>query len=121
MHTGPVPDDDPRPSARDLVRKRRGDYRAPETGRHHHIGAAPERTPVHTEGSVQYAGATRVQLADRTRAQLQAQRERLATGMTAAAQELDFELAASLRDDLAAVDAELATRGVGVSPPAAGA
>jgi hypothetical protein len=38
--------DQQRPTARDLVRRRSGTYRRPETGRHHHIGAAPELQPL---------------------------------------------------------------------------
>lgn len=99
-------------SARDLVRKRRGIYKAPETGRHHHIGAAPERQPqLGDEGAAQYVETAAVQLAERTVAQLQAQRERVRTAMAAAAGELDYERAAQLRDALAAVDAELERRG----------
>ena len=101
---------DEKPSARDLVRRRRGDYTAPETGRHHHIGAAPERQPQLGDDGAQYVETAAVQLAERTVAQLQAQRERLRTAMATAAQELDFERAAQLRDALAAVDAELARR-----------
>ena len=99
-----------RPSARDLVRKRRGDYRAPETGRHHHIGAAPERQPLLGEDGAEYVETAAVQLAERTVAQLTAQRERIAAQMASAAEALDFERAARLRDALAAVDAELARR-----------
>ncbi len=102
---------DERPSARDLVRKRRGDYRAPETGRHHHIGAAPERQPLLDEDGATYVEAAPVQLAQRTAVQLGQQRDRLRTAMAAAAEALDFERAAALRDDLAAVEAELARRG----------
>ncbi len=112
----PPEDQDPgsssRPSARDLVRKRRGDYRAPETGRHHHLGGAPERMPLHddeTDG-VRYTETTAVQLASRTVPQLQAQRAQLAEQMAQASAALDFERAATVRDDLARVDAELARR-----------
>ena len=98
-------------SARDLVRKRRGTYKASETGRHHHIGAAPERQPMlGDDGESQYVETAPVQLAQRTVAQLEAQRERTRTAMAAAAQALDFEQAARLRDALAAVEAELDRR-----------
>ena len=101
----------PRPSARDLVRRRSRSYRSPETGRHHHIGAAPERQPVLADdGSSSYVGTSPVQLAERTVAQLQAQRRRLQHDMAAAAADLRFEQAAALRDDLDRVDAELARR-----------
>ena len=104
-------DDEPRPAARDLVRKRSRTYRAPETGRHHHIGAAPELQPLLGDEGAQYVGASSVQLASRTLTQLQEQRTRLAARMAEAAAALEFELAGSLRDDLAAVDAEIARRG----------
>lgn len=98
-------------TARDLVRKRRGTYRAPETGRHHHIGAAPEKQPLLGEdGGAEYVETAAVQLAQRTVAQLRAQRDREDARMTAAAGALDFELAARLRDAVAAIDAELARR-----------
>ena len=102
--------DEQRPSARDLVRKRRGDYRAPETGRHHHLGGAPERMPLHDEDGARYTETTAVQLASRTVPQLQAQRAGLAALMAEASAALDFERAAAVRDDLARVDAELARR-----------
>lgn len=108
-------EDEPKPTARDLVRKRSRSYRRDETGRHHHIGAAPELQPVlGDEGAldvgVQYVGTSPVQLASRTVAQLEEQRQRLARQMASAAESLQFERAAALRDDLAAVDAELARR-----------
>lgn len=115
---GGPPADPPGPeraSARELVRRRRGAYRAPDTGRHHHIGAAPDRQPLLGPGDVadgvpRYVEAAAVQLAQRTMAQLALQRDRLAERMATAAVELDFEQAARLRDDLAAVDAELFRR-----------
>ena len=99
-----------RPSARDLVRKRRGDYRAADTGRHHHLGGAPARMPLHDEDGARYTETTAVQLASRTVPQLHAQREGLAALMAEASAALDFERAAAVRDDLARVDAELARR-----------
>jgi hypothetical protein len=108
---GPAAADEPAPSARDLVRRRRGRYRAPETGRHHHIGAAPDLQPVLGEDGPAYVGTSPVQLASRTVAQLQAQHDRLVAQMTAAAESLRFERAAALRDDVAAVTAELTRRG----------
>ena len=100
-----------RPSARDLVRRRSRTYRAPETGRHHHIGAAPERQPVlGQDGSASYVGTSAVQLAGRTPAQLEQQRARLQQEMADAAADLRFEEAAALRDDLDRVEAELARR-----------
>ena len=102
--------DDQKGRARDLVRKRSRTYRAPETGRHHHIGAAPERQPVLGEEGPSYVGTSAVQLAARTVAQLRAARTRLEHEMAAAAEQLRYEEAAALRDDLARVDAELARR-----------
>jgi excinuclease UvrABC helicase subunit UvrB len=104
-----TPEDAPPPSARDLVR-RRTRYRAPDTGRRHHIGAAPEAVPVHTEDGVARTRVTSWQLADRTPVQLRAQRAATDAQMRRAAGDLDFESAARLRDELASVDAELATR-----------
>ena len=92
------------------MRKRSRTYRAPETGRHHHIGAAPERQPVLGEEGPSYVGTSAVQLAARTVAQLRAARTRLEHEMAAAAEQLRYEEAAALRDDLARVDAELARR-----------
>jgi excinuclease UvrABC helicase subunit UvrB len=102
--------DEPPKSARDLVRKRRGVYKAPETGRHHHLGGAPERMPLHDEAGARYTETTDVQLASRTVPQLRAQREQLAAVMAQASAALDFERAAAVRDDLVRVDAELARR-----------
>lgn len=104
-------DEEPRPSARDLVRKRARTYQAPDTGRRHHIGAAPSAVPVHTDEGVAVARATSWQLADRTVPQLRAQQEQTERAMAQAAQDLDFEAAARLRDELAAVREELAARG----------
>ena len=104
-------DEPPRPSARDLVRKRSRTYRAPETARHHHIGAAPELQPVLGEDGHSYVGTSPVQLPARTVAQLQAQAERLRADMPAAAADLRFEDAGALRDDLGRVEAGLARRG----------
>ena len=104
-------DEQPRPSARDLVRKRSRTYRAPETGRHHHIGAAPELQPVLGDDGSSYVGTSQVQLAARTVTQLETQAARLRTAMAAAAADLRFEEAGALRDDLGRVEAELARRG----------
>ena len=107
------PPPEPRPSARDLVRRRRGDYRAPETGRHHHIGAAPERQPQLGEDGAELVETARVQLAERTAAQLEQQRDGLTLKMARAAEDLDFETAARLRDAVRAVQDELDRRGRG--------
>lgn len=99
-----------KPSARDLVRKRSQTYTRDETGRHHHIGAAPDQQPVLGEDGMQYVETSDVQLAERTVVQLQEQRARIERSMTAAAADLRYEDAARLRDDLARVDAELGRR-----------
>ena len=101
-----------RPSARDLVRKRAGSYQAPETGRRHHIGAAPDAVPVHTDDGVGVTRATSWQLADRTPSQLLEQQAATTAAMQRAAGALDFETAARLRDELTALDAELTRRGL---------
>ena len=97
--------------ADELTRRRAGSYAAPETGRHHHLGAAPDRQPLHTEDGVAAVETSAVQLAERTVPQLTALRDRLAGEMAQAAQELAFERAGELRDAVAAVEAELARRG----------
>lgn len=112
---GPADATDPpgeRPSARELVRRRRRDYRAPETGRHHHIGAAPERQPLLGEQGPEYVETAAVQLAARTVAQLEQQRDRGRAQMAQAAEALDFETAARLRDAVGAVESELDRRRV---------
>jgi excinuclease UvrABC helicase subunit UvrB len=103
----------PPPSARELVRRRSRSYRQDETGRHHHIGAAPESQPLLTDDGALLIGASAVQLASRTVVQLRGQRERTAGEMARAAGDLRFEDAARLRDDLAALDAELERRAAG--------
>lgn len=107
--TEPPPDPE-RPSARDLVRKRSRSYRRDETGRHHHIGAAPDLQPVLGEDGSEYVTTAEVQLAARTVLQLEQQRARTAADMAAAAEDLRFEDAGRLRDDLTRLDAELARR-----------
>lgn len=99
-----------RPSARDLVRKRARSYARDETGRHHHIGAAPELQPVLGDEGSEYVTTSDVQLASRTVAQLEQQRDRVEREMAAAAQDLRFEDAARLRDDLSRLTVELARR-----------
>ena len=99
-----------KPSTRDLVRKRSRSYKRDETGRHHHIGAAPEQQPMLTDDGATLVGTSAVQLASRTVAQLREQRARAEREMSTAAQDLRFEDAARLRDDLAALDAELERR-----------
>ena len=107
---GPPPAPQGPATARELVRRRRRDYRAPDTGRHHHLGSVPERQPLLGEQGAEYVETAAAQLAERTVLQLERQREHTHTRMEQAALELDFEAAARLRDALAAVDGELARR-----------
>jgi UvrB/UvrC motif-containing protein len=109
--------------ARDLVGRRR-QRPAPETGRVHHLGAAPAVMPVlggTSEGSGAAAetatpaetASTRtaaVQLASRTRWELEQLLAALEVEMAAAASALDFEAAAQLRDEVVRVRAELDRR-----------
>lgn len=106
-------DDEPPPpaSARDLVRKRSRSYARDETGRHHHIGAAPDLQPLLDDDGSSYVRTSDVQLASRTLAQLTRLRQQVEREMTAAAAELRFEQAAALRDDLTRITAELDRRG----------
>ena len=99
-----------KPSARDLVRKRSQTYSRDETGRHHHIGAAPELQPLLGEDGTQYVVTSDVQLASRTVAQLEQQRDRTEREMACAADDLRFEDAVRLRDDLSRLTVELARR-----------
>jgi excinuclease UvrABC helicase subunit UvrB len=101
--------------ARDLVGRRR-QRRVPETGRVHHLGAAPPVMPVLGDGSTPEsaeASATRtaaVQLASRTRWELERLLADIEAEMATASAALDFERAAGLRDELARVRAELDRR-----------
>ena len=101
---------DDRPSARELVRRRARSYVRPETGRHHHIGAAPELQPLLGEDGTHYVVTSDVQLASRTVAQLEQQRDRTEREMASAADDLRFEDAGRLRDDLSRLTVELARR-----------
>jgi excinuclease UvrABC helicase subunit UvrB len=103
--------EEPPPTARDLVRRRSRSYVRDETGRHHHIGAAPELQPLLGEDGSEYVTTSDVQLASRTVAQLEQQRDRVGREMAAAAEDLRFEDAARLRDDLSRIVVELARRG----------
>ena len=105
-----LPSGDSPKRARDLVRTRRGDYRAAETGRYHHLGTAPARQPLLGEQGASYVETAPVQLAERTAVQLEEQRGRHRAAMQRAATTLDFELAGCERDALAAVEAELERR-----------
>jgi len=92
---------------RELSRRRARRAALPETGRRHHIGAAPQQLVVRREdGSVDLTWTAPIQLADQTDAQLVALAERIESEMSLAAADLDFERAAHLREEAAA-----ATRG----------
>ena len=93
--------------ARDLSRARRPRPKPPETGRRHHIGDAPAVMSVlRPDGSVGTTRTSPVQLADRNDAQLVRLGEDLARDMARAAAAMEFEDAAHLRDEVAAVRAE---------------
>ena len=93
--------------ARDLSRARRPRPKARETGRRHHIGDAPAVMSVlRPDGSVGTTRTSPVQLADRNDAQLARLGEDLAQDMARAAAAMEFEEAAHLRDEVAAVRTE---------------
>ncbi|MEO6501093.1 MAG: UvrB/UvrC motif-containing protein [Jatrophihabitantaceae bacterium] len=108
---GPIPPGSGR--ARDLVGRRRPRRKAPDTGRVHHLGAAPAQMPVLKDEGAGAAGtaatSTRtaaVQLASRTRWELDRLVEDISAEMAGASAALDFELAGRLRDELARAHAE---------------
>ena len=104
--------------ARDLSRARRPRPRAAETGRRHHIGDAPAVMSVlRPDGTVGTTRTAPIQLADRNDAQLAQLGEELGADMARAAAETDFEEAAHLRDEVAAVRAEQARRLAGRDDP----
>ncbi|MEO6501573.1 MAG: UvrB/UvrC motif-containing protein [Jatrophihabitantaceae bacterium] len=102
--------------ARDLVGRRR-QRRVADTGRVHHLGAAPAVMPVLHDDGLQDGGAetsTRtaaVQLASRTRWELDRLAQDITAEMARASAALDFERAGRLRDESARVQAELDRRG----------
>ena len=102
--------------ARNLVGRRR-QRKPPDTGRVHHLGAAPAIMPVlRDDGTGSSETSTRtaaVQLASRTRWELDRLVEDISAEMAAAAAALDFEQAGRSRDELARVHAELDRRGAG--------
>lgn len=98
--------------ALDLSRRRSTRRRYVDTGRRHHLGAAPAEMPVYGEDGA-IAGTTRTsrhQLASLTLHQLAVLAATIGTEMAAAAAELDFETARTRRDEAADVAAELARR-----------
>jgi len=98
---------------RDLVGRRRP-RRPSDTGRVHHLGAAPRLMPVlGDDGSETATRTAAVQLAARTRWELDNLLADISAEMAAAAAALDFEQAGRLRDELVAVQDEVARRGPG--------
>jgi UvrB/UvrC motif-containing protein len=96
--------------ARDLVGRRRP-RKAPDTGRVHHLGAAPRLMPVlEGDGAETSTRTAAVQLASRTRWELEQLLSDIGAEMATAAAALDFEQAGRLRDELARVQAELDRR-----------
>jgi excinuclease UvrABC helicase subunit UvrB len=96
--------------ARDLV-GRRQQRKARDTGRVHHLGAAPSVMPVlHDGGAESTTRTAAVQLASRTRWELERLAEDITAEMASAAAALDFEGAGRLRDELLRVRAELGRR-----------
>jgi excinuclease UvrABC helicase subunit UvrB len=96
--------------ARDLVGRRR-QRKAADTGRVHHLGAAPRLMPVLEGDGVETSTRTAaVQLAARTRWELEQLLADIDAEMAAAAAALDFERAGRLRDELGRVRAELDRR-----------
>ena len=96
--------------ARDLVGRRR-QPKAADTGRVHHLGAAPRLMPVlHDDGAEAATRTAAVQLAARTRWELDQLRADINSEMATAAAALDFERAGRLRDELLRVQAELHRR-----------
>ena len=93
-------------AARRLSRTRSPRAKLPDTGRRHHIGDAPDVLPfVRPDGTVGTTRTSPIQLKDRSVAALERLQERLEKEMSAAAADLDFELAAHLRDEVEAVRA----------------
>lgn len=98
--------------AQDLSRRRSTRRRYVDTGRRHHLGAAPAEMPVYGEDGA-IVGTTRTsrhQLASLTLHQLEVLASTVATEMAAAAADLEFETARARRDEAADVAAELARR-----------
>jgi excinuclease UvrABC helicase subunit UvrB len=84
---------------------------APDTGRQHHLGAAPAAMPVLGDGAPSSPTRTAaVQLAARTQHELAQLLDTIGAEMARAAGELDFETAAARRDEAELVRAELARR-----------
>jgi excinuclease UvrABC helicase subunit UvrB len=97
--------------ARDPSRTRSAKRRAPETGRRHHIGEVPNVVTVFKpDGTVTTTRTSLLQLRDKTVAQLHRLAKSIESDMAKAADSLDFEAAAHLRDELEAVRREVGSR-----------
>lgn len=89
----------------------------PDTGRRHHIGQAPPLLPfVRPDGTTGTTRTSPVQLSDMPVSGLERLAAQLAAEMGLASAALDFEAAAQLRDEAAAVRAELDRRVRGDRP-----
>ena len=96
---------------RELSRRRTSRTPLTDTGRRHHIGAAPSELVLRREdGTMVVTRTAAIQLADQTDAQLAVLAERIESEMSRAAAALEFEQAAHLREEAAAARRELATR-----------
>lgn len=99
-----------RKRADDLSRRRTKRYPAAQTGRVHHLGQAPALQPVETAEGLAYTETAAVRLQRLMTPQVARLVADLRTRMAAAAQDLRFEEAGRLRDELAAAEVELARR-----------
>ena len=96
---------------RELSRRRTKRTALPDTGRRHHIGAAPSQlTALREDGVVVVTRTSPVQLADQTVAQLDRLAAHIESQMSAASAALEFEKAADHREEALAVRRELQRR-----------
>jgi hypothetical protein len=107
----------PTSRARELTRRRERASRAPDTGRVHHLGAAPAGQPVHTDGGLSWVETSQVRLRTLTDAQLSALAAELEERMRAAAARLEFEEAARLLAEHRRVRGCVLERGISDPPP----
>jgi hypothetical protein len=97
--------------ARDPSGKRSAKRRVSDTGRRHHIGEVPEVVTVFKpDGTVTTTRTSLLQLRDKSVAQLQRLAKSIESDMAKAADSLEFEAAAHLRDELEAVRREVRSR-----------
>ena len=82
-----------------------------DTGRRHHIGEVPAViTVIKPDGTIATTRTSALQLRDQTRDQLLTLAAAIESDMNRAAADLEFELAAHLRDELEAVRQALDNR-----------